>query len=59
MLTDLRENLTSVGRLDIMAAVNQRALEYTIAKNLPTFPRIRSIGAPAFCMRWARLNKAR
>jgi tetratricopeptide (TPR) repeat protein len=28
MLTDLRERLKGVGRLDIMAAVNQRALQY-------------------------------
>jgi len=47
MLTDLREGLEGVGRLDIMSAVNQRALQY--------YDRQPPEGGPADLARRARL----
>jgi tetratricopeptide (TPR) repeat protein len=38
MLTDLRDKLKGVGRLDIMAAVNERALHYYSDENLNGLP---------------------
>lgn len=39
MLTDLRQKLKGVGRLDIMSAVNQRAMEhYAAQRDLATLP---------------------
>jgi len=38
MLTDLRDRLKSVGRLDVMTAVNERALRYYKDENLASLP---------------------
>ncbi len=38
MLTDLREKLKGVGRLDVMTAVNQRALQYYAGQDVGTLP---------------------
>jgi tetratricopeptide (TPR) repeat protein len=38
MLTDLREKLNGVGRLDVMTAVNERALHYYHDQDLSTLP---------------------
>jgi tetratricopeptide (TPR) repeat protein len=38
MLTDLREKLKGVGRLDVMTAVNERALHYYAGQDLDTLP---------------------
>ena len=38
MLTDLRTRLKGVGRLDIMTAVNERALQYYGGENLESLP---------------------
>jgi hypothetical protein len=49
MLTDLRDRLSSVGRLDIMASVNQRALAYYDKQQQLT-------GRPADSAMWARVK---
>jgi MTH538 TIR-like domain (DUF1863) len=38
MLTDLRERLKGVGRLDVLTAANQRALEHYVGQNLEDLP---------------------
>ncbi len=38
MLTDLREKLKGVGRLDVMTAVNERALQYYAGQDIATLP---------------------
>jgi len=38
MLTDLRDKLKGVGRLDVMTAVNERALHYYAGQDLDTLP---------------------
>lgn len=38
MLTDLRDRLKGVGRLDVMTAVNERALHYYSDQNLDSLP---------------------
>lgn len=38
MLTDLREKLKGVGRLDVMTAVNERALHYYAGQDLDNLP---------------------
>jgi hypothetical protein len=38
MLTDLRDRLKGVGRLDVMTGVNERALHYYAEENLDTLP---------------------
>lgn len=38
MLTDLRDRLKGVGRLDVMTAVNQRALHYYEDQDLAALP---------------------
>ena len=38
MLTDLRDNLKGVGRLDVLVSANQRALAYYQAQDLHTLP---------------------
>ncbi len=38
MLTDLRDRLKGVGRLDVMTAVNQRALHYYEDQNIASLP---------------------
>jgi hypothetical protein len=48
MLTDLRERLKGVGRLDVMTAVNRRALAYYAAQDLSRLP-------PDSLERWAHL----
>lgn len=38
MLTDLRDKLKGVGRLDVMTAVNERALQYYAGQDLDSLP---------------------
>ena len=57
MLTDLRERLRGVGRLDIMTAVNRRALAYYDRQRARTAARdFAAMRRPASCTRSARTS---
>ncbi|MEW5685590.1 MAG: toll/interleukin-1 receptor domain-containing protein [Pseudomonadota bacterium] len=48
MLTDLRDRLKGVGRLDVLASVNDRTLDYYAGQDVPRMP-------PESQMRYARI----
>ena len=59
MLTDLREKLRGVGRLDVMDAVNERAMEhYRRQGDLPGCRRTALSVAHACCMQWGRMTRS-
>ena len=58
MLTDLRDKLKGVGRLDVLPAVNERALTYYRKQDLASLPPSPSNGERAFFTRWETMMSA-
>ena len=57
MLTDLRHRLKGVGRLDVMAAVNESALQYYKDENLASLPADSLERRAAFFTQWAPMMR--